>query len=241
LGYLNPVKDGGYIRTPVLDFLLRASQDPEHPYVLILDEMNLSRPEHYLAPLLSRMETGDQINLHSQDENFDGVPKAIIYPPNLAIIGTINMDETTHGLSDKVLDRAFTIEFWDIDLGQYPGWGKERLPDGQEAKVRSLLTDLMEVLKPARLHFAWRVVDDLMSLLESAHLMGVKTEFKELLDSYVMAKLLPKLRGDDNQLFQTVLEAAENALKQHGMLCSAERVQRMRTDLSRAGSAHFWR
>ena len=48
---------------------------------------------------------------------FDGVPADVRYPSNLVIIGTVNMDETTHGISDKVLDRAFTIEFWDVDLG----------------------------------------------------------------------------------------------------------------------------
>ena len=33
-----------------------------------------------------------------------------VLPPNLKIVGTVNMDETTHGLSKKVLDRAFTLE-----------------------------------------------------------------------------------------------------------------------------------
>jgi hypothetical protein len=40
-------------------------------------------------------------------------------PPNLAIVGTVNMDETTHGFSRKVLDRAFTIEFSEIDLAAW--------------------------------------------------------------------------------------------------------------------------
>jgi hypothetical protein len=37
-------------------------------------------------------------------------------PPNFAVIGTVNMDETTQAFSRKVLDRAFTIELSDIDL-----------------------------------------------------------------------------------------------------------------------------
>ena len=89
--------------------------------------MNLSRPEQYLAPILSAMESGEALTLHSERELIDDVPSEIGYPSNLAIIGTVNMDETTHGISDKVLDRAFTIEFWDVDLEQYPGWGKRNL------------------------------------------------------------------------------------------------------------------
>jgi hypothetical protein len=37
--------------------------------------------------------------------------KGISLPPNLIVAGTVNMDETTHGFSRKVIDRAFTIDF----------------------------------------------------------------------------------------------------------------------------------
>ena len=42
-------------------------------------------------------------------------------PPNLAIVGTVNVDESTHGFSRKVLDRAFTLEVSDIDLREWGG------------------------------------------------------------------------------------------------------------------------
>ena len=63
-----------------------------------------------MAPILSAMETGAAIVLHREGDALDGMAATIPYPNNLAIIGTVNMDETTHGLSDKVLDRAFAIE-----------------------------------------------------------------------------------------------------------------------------------
>ena len=241
LGYLNPLATESYVRTPVLEFLLRASQDPGHPYVLILDEMNLSRPEQYFAPILSHMETGGAIALHSQGPIFDGVPSSIPYPANLAIIGTVNMDETTHGLSDKVLDRAFTLEFWDINLDNYPHWGKALIPPEQEQVVRALLKDLMESLAPVRLHFGWRVVDDLMSLLQAAKGMGASTPFKDLLDTFVLAKLLPKLRGEDSERFHEALNKTKDALTKQGLSNSSKKVQQLRDDLTRVGSAHFWR
>jgi len=47
-------------------------------------------------------------------------PHEIFLPPNLYIIGTVNMDETTHAFSPKVLDRAFTIELTDVSFDDYP-------------------------------------------------------------------------------------------------------------------------
>jgi hypothetical protein len=203
--------------------------------------MNLSRPEQYFAPILSHMETGGAIALHCQGPIFDGVPCSIPYPANLAIIGTVNMDETTHGLSDKVLDRAFTLEFWEIDLNSYPRWGTGGIPSEQEQAVRALLNDLMLALSPVRLHFGWRVVDDLMTFLTAAKRMGASTPFKDLLDTFVLAKLLPKLRGEDSERFHDALSKTKDALNKHGLAKSAERVQQLKDDLARVGSAHFWR
>jgi 5-methylcytosine-specific restriction endonuclease McrBC GTP-binding regulatory subunit McrB len=131
--------------------MLAAVADPAKPYVVILDEMNLSHPEQYMAPLLSAMETGDPIELHTEGEFFDGVPSAVVYPRNLVLIGTVNMDETTHGLSDKIVDRAFVLEFWDVDLAAYPRWGTRAIAASDEKRARDVLVALMEALSPARL------------------------------------------------------------------------------------------
>ncbi|MGE5113377.1 MAG: McrB family protein, partial [Acidobacteriaceae bacterium] len=168
LGFPNPLRGDSYVRTRFLEFLISAVADPERPYVAVLDEMNLSHPEQYMAPLLSAMETGEAIGLHTEGDFFDGVPGALQYPSNLVLIGTVNMDETTHGLSDKVLDRAFVLEFWDIDLAAYPRWGSRAIGASEEARVREVLSGLMLALSPARLHFGWRVVDDVLDFLSKA-------------------------------------------------------------------------
>ena len=93
-------------------------------------------PRADMAPLLSAMETGAPMELHTEGEFFDGVPGAIIYPRNLVLIGTVNMDETTHGLSDKILDRAFVLEFWEVDLAAYPRWGSRALAVPEEGRAR---------------------------------------------------------------------------------------------------------
>lgn len=241
LGYVNPLRGDSYVRSRFLEFLIMASQDPSRPYVVVLDEMNLSHPEQYMAPLLSAMETGAQIVLHTEGDTFDGIPSSIPYPSNLVIIGTVNMDETTHGLSDKILDRAFTIEFWDIDLDAYPRWGQRALPDQAEARARDALTALMGALKPARLHFGWRVVDEVLDFLKAAGRNGLSLPVEVALDRVVYAKILPKLRGDDSPRFQEALKNVVDVLGEHGLTSSKAKVEELKRDLDATGTARFWR
>jgi hypothetical protein len=102
---------GGYVRTPALQLFLRARENPAVPHVLILDEMNLSHVERYFADVLSAIESGEPMSLHSGPGMLDGVPPQIVLPGNLIILGTVNSDETTVAFSPKVLDRANVIEF----------------------------------------------------------------------------------------------------------------------------------
>ena len=241
LGYVNPLQGESYLRTPFLEFLLEAADSPTRPFTVVLDEMNLSRPEQYLAPILSAMETGAALNLHREGDIFDGVPAAIRYPGNLAIIGTVNMDETTHGISDKVLDRAFTIEFWDIDLASYPRWGRRDLSKENEEFARELLGKLMESLKPARMHFGWRVVDDVLDYMVRVIAHGGVNDPVVMLDSVVYAKILPKLRGDDSPRFRAALDSCLKILAEGGLTDCHKKVSELKDDLEATGSARFWR
>ncbi|MDG4946366.1 hypothetical protein NMK71_08065 [Weeksellaceae bacterium KMM 9713] len=119
LGYPNALKDNEYVKpdNPALDVLIRAQSNPQKPYFLILDEMNLSHVERYFADFLSTMESNNMIDLHNfKDESGNNmevknIPCSVSLPKNLFIVGTVNIDETTYMFSPKVLDRANTIEF----------------------------------------------------------------------------------------------------------------------------------
>ena len=241
LGYVNPLQGDSYIRTPFLEFLIAAADAPDRSFTVVLDEMNLSRPEQYLAPILSAMETGEALTLHREGDVFDGVPAQIRYPNNLVIIGTVNMDETTHGISDKVLDRAFTIEFWDVDLEQYPGWGKRDLSNEHEQAASLLLTKLMTSLRPARLHFGWRVVDDVLDYTDRVMADGGAPDLAEILDDVIYAKILPKLRGDDSPRFREALKQSAKVLNEHRLENCVRKVKELSEDLESTGSARFWR
>jgi hypothetical protein len=110
-----------YQSTTILDLLLRAAQ-PENaskPHFLILDEMNLSHVERYLADFLSAIELrAGGITLHREGRPLPrtpggpcDVPETAVLSDNVFVIGTVNVDETTYMFSPKVLDRANVIEF----------------------------------------------------------------------------------------------------------------------------------
>lgn len=111
LGFYNPLRKE-YQSTPVLDFILLAEQNPDIPFFLILDEMNLSHVERYFSDFLSAMESGEPIPLYKKDADCESsFPEKIVLPNNLFVTGTVNIDETTYMFSPKVLDRANVIEF----------------------------------------------------------------------------------------------------------------------------------
>lgn len=79
--------------------------------------MNLAHVERYFADVLSGMESGEPV-LPNLVRDEDGVWRLAVgeeprlpFPPNLLVVGTVNIDETTYMFSPKVLDRANTIEF----------------------------------------------------------------------------------------------------------------------------------
>ena len=124
--------NGRFVPGRILEFLREAGENPEIPFVLCLDEMNLARVEYYLSDFLSVIETREWMSgkivtdplvsekEFGQDEVAREKYGEIRFPENLYIVGTVNMDETTFPFSRKVLDRANTIEFDYVDL--VPAW-----------------------------------------------------------------------------------------------------------------------
>ena len=240
-GYANPIQKDTFECTPFLKLLLHAADNPHTPHVAILDEMNLSHPEQYMAPLLSAMETGGSMEIHGRGETFDNVPQSVLYPNNLVLIGTVNMDETTHGLVDKILDRAFTLEVW-----------RSMLTSGRVGKIatyqrrkqissRKSWEKLMKTLEDARLHFGYRVIEEIVAFLTLRLKDWPEWTLIDALDAAVYAKVLPKLRGDDSTRVHKALSDCKEVLQAHGLSRSAKKVQELSDDLEATGSARFWR
>lgn len=146
IGYVSRIDGVRYVIGPFLKFMVKAIQDPETPYFLCLDEMNLAPVEQYFAEYLSVIEsrkrqedgtiTTDPIVDYSNTDEYKSLidqlfpnddnlrsqyltekgGKRLSIPTNLVVVGTVNMDETTFSFSRKVLDRAMTIEMNEVNL-----------------------------------------------------------------------------------------------------------------------------
>ena len=133
LGYYSNLTEK-YTITPFLHFVHKAAINPNVPFFVCLDEMNLAPVEQYFAEYLSvletrtmkdgKIETAELLSKKlfescSEDRSYTDAELDVLrylkenglrLPENLFVIGTVNMDDTTHQFSRKVIDRAFTIE-----------------------------------------------------------------------------------------------------------------------------------
>lgn len=145
IGYVSRIDGERYVVGPFLKFLVKAMKEPDVPYFLCLDEMNLAPVEQYFAEYLSVVESRkcdgetvvtDPIIEYEATDAYKSLIDQLFYddeetrlgmlkeedglrltiPQNLIVVGTVNMDETTFSFSRKVLDRAMTIEMNDVDL-----------------------------------------------------------------------------------------------------------------------------
>lgn len=236
-GYFNALHaDPTFQAEPALRLILRAADDSTRPYFLILDEMNLARVERYFAPMLSAMETGDRLALHANDEPVNGVPPSVAWPRNLYIGGTVNMDESTHALSDKVLDRAFTFEFWDVDLKAF---FRRRADAGQkrDPALEAMLVEFYGLLRPIRRHFGYRTAGEVMDFVATLTASG---EAGGAVDIAVFAKVLPRLRGEETKALSTALEELAKLCKAKTLPKCEAKLSSMLDQLRHTGVTKFW-
>lgn len=238
LGYPNALKQGEYLlpESGSLQIMMRALENPEKPYFLVLDEMNLSYVERYFADFLSALESNQEIPLWDKSDECDSeVPAKIALPKNLFIIGTINVDETTYMFSPKVLDRANVIEFkikddemerflkQDMNIninaanGLCANMGLDFVKISTNKKTESgefaqkTLIEFFKELKKVNAEFGYRSATEIYRFIANAKVCAEGMKDEEILDAAIVQKLLPKLHGSRKKL--------EPALKALWKLC----------------------
>jgi hypothetical protein len=191
LGYLNPV-DGHYHDTEFSVFLREAAREyatavaakhAPRPYHLILDEMNLARVEQYFAKFLSAME----LRARTEDAGIQLAPgDSVPLTPNLFFIGTVNVDETTHGFADKVYDRSQLIE---LTISK-----ADVLTHLAGRPYATLLGDIWEIFHRVA-PFAFRVLDEINDYIDEASKLEIP--WQAALDEQLLQKILTKVKGTD--------------------------------------------
>ena len=234
----------GNFQPGVLTLSIKEANQPENihkPYIICLDEMNLAVVEHYFSDVLSVMETRKFENGNIVSERFiepalfrsDLEAKerygSIYFSQNLYFIGTVNMDETTHSFSKKVLDRANTIELSEVNLklglemkeqkssesfsmdntvlmSEYFGIQQCYSEYKEELTwVINILSDVNEQLQTMNAQIAYRVRDEICYYVSYALKYNLFSK-QEAMDLCLMQKILPRINGRGEEMRKSLVE-----------------------------------
>ena len=236
-GY-NDVLTNRYVVPTFLAAVLVATAHRDSPVFVILDEMNLSRVEYYLSDVLSCIETGSALQLHSNDVPLEGTTGTAIrgelpLPSNLFIIGTINVDETTNPVSDKVLDRASVIDMSMVDVPGFLASLETRFPALKAARAAAepKLTAIHGLMHQHGLGFGYRAIEEFVRYhaFDAQHM---KSGPDDVTDQLLVQKILVKLRGAEQQ--RTLLTGIDKACD--GLPRTKGFVRKLLDDLDAYGS-----
>jgi 5-methylcytosine-specific restriction protein B len=283
-----------YKPTAFVKFLIKAHLYPDIPFIVCLDEMNLAPVEQYLAEYLSaiesrRYENGSQLTdalvqpaIFSKasrtseiwpDLNIENnkslqttlMQKGLSIPRNLVVIGTVNMDETTHSFSRKVLDRAMTIEINQVDLRlglenspaawKYPHeFYDNKLVLGETKSSSELykafaeaedllacLTEINDILDKTPFKFAYRVRDESLAYCYyHASLFKSETNwFLKALDEIIRMKILSRIEGDETKCKES-LDSLASLFGRRKMQGSLDKVNEMVNQLKFGYTSYFF-
>ena len=243
IGYYDAI-DGKYVVEDFLEAILDARENPDKAVFVCLDEMNLARVEYYFSDILSAMEQEKKfdrtISLHNRGyvEGSNGRPIAgdQVIPDNLYITGTVNIDETTNPLSQKVRDRAVIIDMSRVELESYlRNTLSEDSDISQEAIDASTppLIEIQEVLEDYSAGFGYRVAREVVEYVsfwlhqdvEESDLEWVNGSLVEsALDHQLAQKIAVKLEGTEQQvemlkrLAEKTLHSSENGVETDSLL-----------------------
>lgn len=148
--------------------------------------------------------------------------KGLTLPPNLMVMGTVNMDETTFSFSRKVLDRAMSVEMNEVDYDKFLSGETEAFPlltdfnallvnrpqkasevkdDIDSAKVVEYLKDVNALLEDTPFKLGYRAANEAMLYVAAnKELAGENFSLTTALDGFTLMKILSRIEGDDQRL-----------------------------------------
>lgn len=238
----------------------------EQMLLLLLDEMNLARIEYYFSDFLSRLEQRRGRNIEDEQRRREvsllvdagSLPATemarFIFPDfNVLFVGTMNEDESTQSLSDKVIDRANVLRFgapkelraasaptivptpdylpratWEQWVKPFDGNGFEH-----ERTILTLLNQTLETVNRPFGHRVFRAVLDYLANYPGAASDGGRR--RNALADQMEQKIIPKLRGLDTQDDTTA-----RCLDQLGQVISGLQDTELSEAFTRARNQHLF-
>lgn len=214
--------------------------------LVLLDEMNLARVEYYFSEFLSKLETrrsilNDEENPRSRDpveialdtgSLREGEHNIRLYPGrNLLFTGTMNEDESTQSLSDKVLDRACVLRFGrpakmasaqaqtqlaaeknGLAYDTWRLWCEPDLSSADEKKVNAWIGELNDAMEQIGKPFAHRVHQAILAY--AGNYPRESNRVQLAMADQIEQRIMPKLRGLELEGNQEALDAIKKVIKQ---------------------------
>lgn len=253
----------------------KARPQSEQMLMVLLDEMNLARVEYYFSEFLSRLEYRRDVKDPRDDKSRaqteirldmgalgEGEREILLYPDrNILFTGTMNEDESTQTLSDKVLDRAGVLRFGRprtlvtkasggktvdeqyktknaISLDQWMSWGGRPLSQGGGEQIGGWIAKLNDCMDQLHRPFAHRVAQAMQQYVVNYPAIDIdeRTRLMWAMSDQIEQRILPKLRGID-------LEEHKGPLDGIGKLIDAVGDGGLKTayESCRNGSIFMWR
>jgi 5-methylcytosine-specific restriction endonuclease McrBC GTP-binding regulatory subunit McrB len=244
--------------------------------LVLLDEMNLARVEYYFSEFLSRLEgrpspqnSEDRSQRQSAEIEIDvrrsGTQSQRVYPGhNILFVGTMNEDESTLALSDKVLDRANVMRFpmpqtlnsnvpggelhpstSHLPRGVWFSWIR-KIADMDDADrlhaeevVRAINSIMAELGRP----FGHRMNQSILHYAANYPGARNRTRLDQALGDQIEQRILPKLRGVDvennRRTLQQLADVARNNINDDDLGKAIE--EAIRTSRQITGDMFLWR
>ena len=218
-GYYNSL-EGKFNATSLLKVLYQVQEDAKNSIsdyltIVLLDEMNLAHVELYFSELLSKLELlrgSDEVKL--EIDIAEKNPYEIKLNKNVIWVGTMNEDETTKSLSDKVIDRSNLINF----------------PRPNEFVSRNELKELEEAPKLKREiweNWKWNNVKNILEQDEDTKKENIKiiTEFEEKINNLKakMEEINGYLKVSGRAIGHRVWQSIENYIRNYPLVLESIR------------------
>lgn len=148
--------------------------------------------------------------------------KGLTLPPNLMVMGTVNMDETTFSFSRKVLDRAMSVEMNEVDYDKFLSGESEQFPlltdlnellvnrpqkaaevteEIESDKIIAYLKDVNTLMEGTPFKLGYRAANEAMLYVAaSKKFAGGDYVLSKALDEFTLMKILSRIEGDDSRL-----------------------------------------
>ena len=229
LGFVNPVSQR-FVPGWLAETIRNCERILDRLHFVLLDEMNLAPVEQYLAEMLSAMEEArsgsDDVRLPlysrgEEPENADEWPPDLRYPDNLIIVGTVNVDETTRPLSERVIDRANVLHLSvEVSERHHSRNGRSEKPwhvsssewrmvcvDEPSVDHHEFLVDVADTLRRANIGVGLRAHLELERFVSNAQ--GIMDP-EPALDWGIVQRIIPKIRGFKGPLTDTLKELSKD-------------------------------